>query len=274
MKKKLCLFAALILSLSSVGCVEKIKARIAIKAANQAYEKEDYKTALAEYQRARTIDPSFPDLERMIGYSEIGLYVPDDKSANNEKHADAAITWLTQYLRKRPEDRIARDALINMYLNANRTSQAIDYFRAYLQSHPADLEAVKSIATLYSKQGNFNESLNWYEKITLLDSKNPESYYVYGVVCYEKVAKNPPADPAEKMAIIEKGKAALAKAISLRPEYFEAIVYQNLLLRQQALVETDPVKQQELVRQADELKNKAVEIVRKKKAASAAGTKS
>jgi tetratricopeptide (TPR) repeat protein len=274
MKKKLCLFAALVLSLSSVGCVEKIKARIHIKAANQAYEKEDYKTALAEYQTARTIDPEFPDLARMIGYSEIGLYVPDEKSPANEKHADNAIAWLTQYLKVRPEDRIARDALINMYLNANRTSQAIDYFRNYLASHPADLEAVRSIATLYSKQGNFNESLNWYEKITLLDSKNPEAFYVYGVVCYEKVAKNPPADPAEKTAIIEKGKGALARAISMKPDYFEAIVYQNLLLRQQALVETDPAKQQELIKQADELKTKAVEIVRKRKAASAAGTKS
>lgn len=274
MKKKLCLCAALILSLSSMGCVaEKIKARIAIKEGNQAYEKEDYRAALDQYTRARKIDPSFPDLDRMIGYSEIGLYVPDDKSAANEKHADAAIAELSRYLRKRPEDRIARDALINMYLNANRTSQAIDYFRVYLQSHPADLDAVKSIATLYSKQGNFNESLNWYEKITLLDSRNPESYYIYGVVCYEKVAKNPPADPAEKLAIIEKGKAALGRAMQLKPEYFEAIVYQNLLFRQQALVETDPVKQQELIKQADMYKTQAVEIVRKKKAA-AAGAKS
>jgi len=269
MKKVLCLIAALTLALSSLGCT-KIRARMEIKAANEAYQKEDYAGALPHYQKARQIDPSFPDLDRLVGYSEIGLYVPDDKSPNNEQHADRAILELNNYLKKRPDDRIARDALINMYLNANRTSQAIDYFRNYLQAHPADLDAVRSIATLYSKQGNFNESLNWYEKITLLDSKNPEAYYVYGVVCYEKVAKNPPADAAEKLAIIEKGKAALAKAISMKPDYFEAIVYQNLLLRQQALVETDPAKQQELVKQADELKNKAVEIVRKRKAASGA----
>src|SRR5438270_2354389 len=273
MKKVLCLIAALTLALSSLGCT-KIRARMEIKAANEAYQKEDYAGALPHYQKARQIDPSFPDLDRLVGYSEIGLYVPDDKSPKNEAHADAAIQELNQYLQKRPDDRIARDALINLYLNANRTSQAIDYFRNYLVSHPADLEAVRSIATLYSKQGNFNESLNWYEKITLLDSKNPEAFYVYGVVCYEKVAKNPPADPAEKTAIIEKGKAALGKAISMKPDYFEAIVYQNLLFRQQALIETDPAKQQELIKQADELKNKAVEIVRKRKAAAAAGTKS
>jgi predicted Zn-dependent protease len=267
MKKRLCLLAALILSLSSMGCVRQIQARMAIKEANEAYQKEDYKAALAHYTRARQIDASFPDLDRMIGYSQIGLFVPDVKSAENEKHADAAINALSAYLKQRPDDRIARDALINMYLNANRTSQAIDYFRTYLQGHPGDLEAVKSIATLYAKQGNFNESLNWYEKITLLDSKNPESYYIYGVVCYEKVSKNPPADPAEKLAIIEKGKAALQRAIQLKSDYFEAMAYLNLLFRQQALAETDPVKQQALIAEADRVRNMAVEIIKKKKAA-------
>lgn len=273
MKKKLCLFAALILSLGSVGC-KKIEARIAIREGNKAYEREDYKTALSEYSRARDIDHSFPDLDRLIAYSQIGMYVPEDKSPANEKRADAAIAELTKYLQKRPDDRIARDALISMYLSANRTSQAIDYFRNYLQSHPADLDAVRSIARLYSTQGNFNESLNWYEKITLLDSKNPEAFYIYGVVCYEKVAKNPPANPAEKLAIIEKGKSALQRAIQMKPDYFEAMAYLNLLFRQQAVVETDPVKQQQLVAEADRIRNQAVEIIKKKKAAAAAGAKS
>jgi len=272
MKTKLCLLAALMLVLSSFGC-QKIQARMEIKDANSAYEKEDYPTALKHYIKARQIDPSFPDLTRMIGYSEIGLYIPDDKSPANEQHADKAIAELTQYLKDRPDDRIARDALINMYLNANRTSQAIDYFRNYLAGHPADLEAVKSIATLYAKQGNFNESLNWYQKITLLDSKNPESFYIFGVVCYEKVAKNPPADPKEKMDIIEKGKAALQHSIDMKPDYFESIVYLNLLWRQQALSETDPVKAQADVAQAEALKARAQEIIKQRKASAAAGAK-
>ena len=269
MKTKLCLVAALMLSLYSFGC-QKIEARMAIKDANAAYEKEDYGNALKGYIKARQIDPSFPDLDRMIGYSQIGLYVPDDKSPQNEAHADAAIAELTGYLKKRPDDRIARDALINMYLNANRTSQAIDYFRAYLQAHPADLDAVKSIATLYAKQGNFNESLNWYQKITLLDSKNPESFYIFGVVCYEKVSKNPPADLREKVEIIEKGKAALQHAIDMKSDYFEAMAYLNLLWRQQALTETDPLKAQEDIKRADEIRNRAVEIIKQKKAAAGA----
>jgi len=269
MKKVLCLLAALTLALTSFSC-RKIEARMEIKQANEAYQKEDYATALTHYQRAKNIDPSFPELERMIGYSQIGLYVPDDKTPQNEAHADAAIAQLSAYLKKKPDDRIARDALINMYLNANRTSQAIDYFRNYLAEHPADLEAVKSIATLYAKQGDFNQSLNWYQKITLLDAKNPESFYIFGVVCYEKVAKNPPADAAQKRDIIEKGKAALQHAIDMKPDYFEAMAYLNLLWRQQALTETDPVQAQKDIAEADRIRGKTMEIINKKKAAAGA----
>jgi tetratricopeptide (TPR) repeat protein len=252
-----------------LGC-QKIEARMEIKQANEAYQKEDYAGAHSHYIRARQIDPSFPELSRMIGYSQIGMYIPDDKSPKNEVHADAAIRELSDYLRKRPDDRVARDALINMYLNANRTSQAIDYFLNYLKEHPADLEAVRSVATLYAKQGNFNESLNWYQKITLLDSKNPEAFYVFGVVCYEKVAKNPPADINENMALIERGKAALQRAIDMKPDYFESMAYLNLLWRQQALVDaqTNPVKAQADVAQADIIRNRAIEIIKQRKTAS------
>ena len=249
-----------------------------IRDANDAYAKEDYPVALQHYRKARQIDSQgFPELERMIGYSLIGMFVPEDRSPANLKNADAAVVELRKYLQKQPDDTIAREALINLYLNADRITDAINYFREWLKTHPADLDAVRSIATLYAKQGDFNESLNWYEKITLLDSKNPESFYVYGVVCYEKVAKNPPADLAERMAIIERGKQALTRASQMKKDYFEALVYLSLLYRQQAPLETDPLKQQQLVADADRIRNQAIEIVKRKKAeaaAQAAGKKS
>ena len=271
MTKKLCLLVALSLSLSLLAGCQKIQARMEIREANTAYGKEDYARALQHYEKARQIDgTSFPDLDRMIGYSRIGMYVPEDKSPANVNNADAAIVELRKYLKKKPDDRIAREALINLYLNADRITDAINYFREWLQTHPADIEAVRSIATLYAKQGNFQESLNWYEKITLLDARNPEAFYTYGVVCYEKVAKNPPADMAERIAIIEKGKGALQRAMQLKNEYFEAMVYYQLLLRQQAPIETDPAKQQQLLAEADKVRNEAVAIVRKRKADAAA----
>ena len=271
MKKKLCLLVALSLSLSWLAGCTKIQARMEIRDANDAYAREDYATALQHYRKAEQIDgKSFPELDRMIGYSLIGLFVPEDKTQANLGRADEAARKLREYLAREPEDRIAREALINLYLNADRITDAINYFKEWLKTHGNDLEAVRSVATLYAKQGNFNESLNWYEKITLLDNKNPESFYTYGVVCYEKVAKNPPADMAERMSIIEKGKRALERAIAIKPDYFEAMVYLSLLYRQQAPIETDPVKQQQLVAEANRIRDQAIAIVRKKKAESTA----
>src|ERR1051325_1663871 len=273
MKKKLCLLVALSLSLSLLAACNKIQARMEIRDANDAYTREEYASALQHFRKAQEIDgQSFPELDRMIGYSLIGLYVPEDKSAANVKNADAAIIKLRQYLAKKPDDRIAREALINLYLNADRITDAINYFKDWLQTLGNDLEAVRSVATLYAKQGNFNESLNWYGRIMMLDNKNPEAFYIYGVVCYEKVAKNPPADMNERMAIITKGKSALERAIALKKDYFEAMVYLSLLYRQQAPIETDPVKQQQLVAEANRIRDEAVAIVRKKKAENAAAT--
>src|SRR5262245_63224946 len=99
MKKVLCLLAALTLAVTSVSC-QKIEARMEIKQANEAYQKEEYAEALKHYTRAKQIDSSFPELVRMIGYSQIGLYIPDDKTPGNEAHADAAIAQLSAYLKK------------------------------------------------------------------------------------------------------------------------------------------------------------------------------
>jgi len=223
MKNKLCLSLALFLAMGSVAC-QRVNARIQIREANDLYTQEKYNEALDRYVKARKIDPSFDDLDRMIGYSYLGLYRPDDKSPSNEKIADQAIEELKRYLKKQPDDEVAREALINLFLNANRNAQAIGFFKEQLVRKPNDLNAVRSIATLYAKQGDFLEAMNWYKKITLLDGKNPEAFYTYGVVLYEKVAKNPDVDPVKNTLFIEDGKNALKRAIDLKPDYFEADV--------------------------------------------------
>jgi len=265
MKRNLCLLVGL-LAISAMSC-QKISARMEIKQGNEAYAQENYKEALQHYTAAKDGDPSFADLDRMIGYCNIGLYKPNLESKENDGYADRAITALQRYLTKRQDDEVARESLINLFLNANRTSQAIDFFKSHLRDHPNDLDAVKSIATLYAKQGNFAESMNWYEKITLLDSRNPEAFYVYGVVLYEKVAKNPPEDIDERLAIIEKGKAALAKAIEMKSEYFEALVYMNLLYREEAKLAMTAEENEQLMAEANRYREMAVTIARKRKAA-------
>jgi len=54
------------------------------------------------------------------------------------------------------------------------------------------------------------------------------------------------------------------KALGLNPEYMEAMTYKNILLRMQANTEKDPAKQKQLLDEADKLRNKAMELQKKK----------
>ena len=57
------------------------------------------------------------------------------------------------------------------------------------------------------------------------------------------------------------------KALQLNPSYVDALIYKNLLLRQEALVEKDRAKQLQLLDEANVLQKQAIEL-RKKTGAS------
>ena len=50
------------------------------------------------------------------------------------------------------------------------------------------------------------------------------------------------------------------------PDYFEALTYKNLLLRMQGNEETDLAKRAALYKQADDLRNRAIELNKKRAA--------
>jgi hypothetical protein len=56
----------------------------------------------------------------------------------------------------------------------------------------------------------------------------------------------------------------------MTPESFDSNVYLNLILREKAKLELDPVVQQELINEAIKYQDKAKEIVAKRKAQAAA----
>ena len=76
----------------------------------------------------------------------------------------------------------------------------------------------------------------------------------------EKVRKAFTIKPPQVAEYRNQGMEAVDKALEIRPDYFEALTYKNLLLRQMAnKVEKNPAKQQELIRQADEFQKKAID---------------
>jgi hypothetical protein len=64
--------------------------------------------------------------------------------------------------------------------------------------------------------------------------------------------------------MIDEGIDNLKKALDLRPDYDDAMAYQNLLLRRKADEATTPDERAALLKQADDFVEKAKEIKQKK----------
>jgi hypothetical protein len=75
---------------------------------------------------------------------------------------------------------------------------------------------------------------------------------------------------AQQNEYIVKGIEAADKALKLNPDYIDAMTFKNILLRMQGNNEKDLKKREALFNQADDLRNRAQELG-KKKATTGAG---
>jgi tetratricopeptide (TPR) repeat protein len=243
-----------------VGC-NKIKSKQEIKAGNEFLKASQYQPALAAYQEALRLDPGEKRLHKHIGLAYMGLYQPGSKHPKDLEFAQKAIDHLKSYIDAYPEDRKAREYLISMYLNAERYDDAINFYQNdLLKRDPRDSKAMQSLAMLYFKKGDFDNGVMWLKKRLEVEGNNPEVYYLIGVQAWDRSYNFPNLDPALRAKIVDEGLEALNKALQLKPDYFEAVSYINLLYREKAKMESDPVKKQEYIDTANKYLQQALEM--------------
>ena len=120
------------------------------------------------------------------------------------------------------------------------------------------------LAGYYNRQGEFDKTIQSLEARAQQEPNNPEAYYTIATYYWDKAYRDFRLPEAEKRKYVEAGVAAVDKAISLRNDYMEALVYKNLLLRLQANLEKNPARQQALLKEADQLRDRAQELRKQK----------
>ena len=99
-----------------------------------------------------------------------------------------------------------------------------------------------------------------------LKPDDPQGHQLVAVYYFDKANKDMRLSSQQKRTLAEKGIASADRALALNSEYSDALTYKNLLLRIMANTETDRVKQQDYLREADKLRNKAIDLNKKKTA--------
>ena len=94
-----------------------------------------------------------------------------------------------------------------------------------------------------------------------LEPNNPEAFQTIAAYYWDETRGDVRAERRSRSATTsQKGLEAVDKALSLKSDYVEALTFKGLLLRQQALLEKDPAKQQQLLKEATALSDKANEL--------------
>jgi len=266
------LLALLLTAPLLTGC-GKVQARVELKKGNALYQSESYKEALQQFQRGLELDPAATFAWRSVGLTALALFKPGDESPANKEYATTALDAFQKYLADYPEDEKIRDYLLSTYVNTKRYNEALAALDKMEQQpgltpeNKAKLEASKIRVLVQA------DRLDEATKIaqTYNGPDKAEILYTIGVTDWGK-SYNATADmdPATRAKYVDTGLQSLQQALQIKPDYFEAMVYYSLLFREKGkLAAADPVKTAEYVAQAEEWKNKAVELRKKQKAAEA-----
>lgn len=246
------------------GC-NKLKARDLLNKGVTAFKNGQSDAAIENFKKAKELDPTLMNARLYLATAYASLYIPGAPSAENKA----------------------------------RGEQAIKEFKDVLDIDANNLGAIDGIGSLLFQMAGtppvdpkgFEESKTYHEKHIQIKPDDPEPYYWIGVIDWtlafrannemrlefnkaniKKQVKDTEALPAAVRPdyaakygpMVEEGISDLQKAISLRPDYDDAMAYLGLLYRRKADMVDSADERASLQKQADDLLDKIKEIKQKR----------
>jgi tetratricopeptide (TPR) repeat protein len=258
------LLALLLVATAGLSGCDKLKARDLLNKGVTAFKNGQYDSAVEDFKQAKDLDPTLLNAR---------LYL--------------ATAYASQYIPGAPSEQ-----------NRNIGKQAVQEFKDILGTNPDNLNAIDGIGSiLFQMAGTpydpklFEESKTYHQKHIQLKPEDPEPYYWIGVIDWtlafrangemrkdynekniRKQIKDTDPLPAALRAdyiskygsLIDEGIADLQKAITLRPDYDDAMAYLNLLYRRKADTVESSSERADLQKQADDLVDKVKEVKQKR----------
>jgi tetratricopeptide (TPR) repeat protein len=286
--------------------LQALKAQKAWKEANDLYKAQDWKGAAAKYEYVLEQDPNRSEVYFYLGNSYDNAYKPArageaqndsymqkavenyKKAATEDKNPDMkklALQYLVaaygseklndpaqaepviqQLVQMDPNEPNAYFALSKLYEDSGRYEEAEQALLKGRDVKPNDPSVYATISGFYNRQGNFEKTMEALNKAAELDSNNPQAHHLLGPYYQEKVTKDHTLKDDQKRTYIDAGLAAEERALAINPDYVDALVYKNILLRLKGNIEKDPVKRADLYKEADKIRNRAMELQKKKTA--------
>ncbi len=219
----------------------------------------DYKTAAERLSQSASEDDK--KLGKLSLEYLVAAYGPD--KLNDPAQAEPVVQRMIQLEPNEPSNYFA---LAKIYEDAGAYAEAEQMLLRARDVRPNDPAVYMQLAGYYNRQNMFDKTIEALEQRASKEPDNPEAFFTISTYYWDNAQRNFRLTDAEKRDSVEKGLAAVDKAIGIKADYMEALVYKGLLLRVQALLEKDPAKQQALIKEATTLRDQAEELRKKRTA--------
>jgi cytochrome c-type biogenesis protein CcmH/NrfG len=214
--------------------------------------------AVAGYQKAAQ-DSADPKIKKLALEYLVAAYNNPDK-LNDPGLAEPI---LLQMIDLDPKDTANLFALAKIYEDSGNYEQAEQMLTKAKDSAPNEPAVYLQLAGYYNRQGEFDKTIDALQQRAAKEPNNPEAHYTIATYYWDKAYRDFRLSDADKRKMVQTGVDLVDKALSIKSDYAEAMVYKNLLLRLQANLEKDPSRQQALLKQADTLRDQAQELRKK-----------
>ena len=293
---------------ATVGCsqVGMVQARRDFKAANAAYQQQDYKKAAELYEQTLSEDPTLIEAYFFLGNSYDNQFKPSrrgepnndallDKAVKNYEIASEKLSGgatedqkklgklsleylqaaygvdklndpakaepiVQKMIRLEPGEPSNYFVLAKIYEDAGVYDEAERTLLNAKAAKPSDPAVYMTMAGYYNRQGQFDKTIEALEERAKGEPNNPEAFQTIAAYYWDEARGDQSLTDATKRDYLQKGVEAADKALSLKADFVEAMTFKGLLLRQQALIEKDPAKQQQLLKDGTALGDKANEL--------------
>ena len=185
----------------------------------------------------------------------MAAYGPDKK--NDPGQAEPIVRRMIEL---QPEEPTNYFALAKLYEDSGQYEEAEEILQNARSMRPDDPAVYLQLAGYYNRNGYFEQTIAALEERANIEPNNPEAHYTIATYYWEKAFRDFRLNDDEKELYVSDGLEAIDKALDLKDDYMEAMVYKNILLRMQANATTDRAEQDALIAEADELRERAEEL--------------
>jgi len=210
--------------------------------------------AIDNYKIAAEKDPK-PEMRNLAMQYLVAAY--GSEKLNDPSQAEPIVKRMIEIDPNEPANYFA---LAKIYQDSGRYEEAEQALTKAKEAKPNDPAVYTALSNFYNQQGEFEKTMDALNQAANLQPNNPQGYQLIATFYWEKAFKDKRLSPAQQKDYIMKGIEATNKALALNKDYSEALTYKNILLRMQANLEKDRTVQERLIKEADELRNRAMEL--------------